>query len=50
MNRHERRKAKIMQSARARANKKAVGIMCIEEIIRDPNTCVETSCRVSAPL
>ena len=41
MNRHERRKAKVLQSARARANKKAVGMVCIEEIIRDPNTCVE---------
>ena len=41
MNRHERRKAKVMQSAIARANKKAVGMVCIEEIIRDPNTCVE---------
>ena len=41
MNRHERRKAKVMQLARARAYKKAVGMVCIEEIIRDPNTCVE---------
>ena len=39
MNRHERRKA--MQSAIARAKNKAVGTVCIEEIIRDPNTCVE---------
>ena len=41
MNRHERRKAKVMQLAIARANKKAVGMMCIGEIVRDPNTCVE---------
>ena len=41
MNRHERRKAKVMQSAIARAKKKTVGMVCIEEIIRDPNTCVE---------
>jgi hypothetical protein len=41
MNRHERRKANVMKSAIARANTKAVGMVCIEEIIRDPNTCVE---------
>ena len=41
MNRHERRKAKVMQSAIARANKKAAGMVCMEEIVRDPNTCVE---------
>ena len=43
MNRHDRRKAKVMQSAIARANRKAVGTVCIEEIIRDPNTCVAGS-------
>ena len=41
MNRHERRKAKVMQSAIAQAKKKSVGTVCMEEIIRDPNTCVK---------
>jgi hypothetical protein len=30
-----------MQSARARPEKKALGMVCIEEIVHDPNTCVE---------
>ena len=36
MNRHERRVAAAM----ARANKRSIGMVCAEEIIRDPDTCV----------